>query len=261
MDKFLVTEEYYMMVREKLRGMFLSIIAGFVIGGVIGHLMSLIGSGESSQSHFMYIFSFGVLVAGAPFVWKSSSAVPLTIGAAVIKAIASVLAGWLVTPIMLLVYFVQLKGYEIRYARMTKEKSSSLYLIIMSIVPVIFIILFIIAELSEKKVINIDNYLLIGYEVIILVTSILWVLCRSCKLSNFIDIPMDIFTMWFVRNYVLVLFAFIFGELRINIPYLPFIVEFIVFIDATLFVIAGIIKRLSGKNIHVSEDEINSESE
>ena len=99
----MISEEYYVATREKMRGTCLSLIAGFIIGAFVGYLLFiLMNSDPSTKEKILYIFFFGLVFSGAPYVWKNFSYVSLSIKGIIIQGLVSVLAGWLVTPIMLL---------------------------------------------------------------------------------------------------------------------------------------------------------------
>ncbi|MBP3470490.1 MAG: hypothetical protein J6K26_13375, partial [Lachnospiraceae bacterium] len=115
MEHFKMTQEAYLIAREKLRSVFFSVLIGMVIGGSIGYLMTL--SMPGNAYNFMTIIVFALLLSGIPYTWRTFGYTALTWKGFLIKFVITLLLGWIVTPFLLLMNFIQMKTYERRTVR------------------------------------------------------------------------------------------------------------------------------------------------
>ena len=261
MEHFEMTQEAYLIAREKLRSVFFFVLIGMVIGGSIGYLVTL--SMPGNAYNFMTIIVFALLLSGIPYTWRAFGYTALTWKGFLIKFIITLLLGWIVTPFLLLMNFIQMKTYERRTVRQLMKEGECgnekyLFTMICAATCVVAGVLYVAAEfMSVKFEWNLSGQSkgfleLIIIEIFVLVSSILWILFRSSTIVPMIDMLMDMVIMWFLRNAWFFVFI-IFSEKMNAFMYLVFVWDVFVFLDAVVFVVMGLIKR--GKTVRIEKTE------
>lgn len=104
METKLISEIEYLKFKNGLRSIIISIIAGFVIGAVIGWF--------AMDGNAVGIIVLGMMFAGMPYGWKSIPVFAFGWITIIIKFIAAVCLGWIITPVSLVYHFIQMKRYE-----------------------------------------------------------------------------------------------------------------------------------------------------
>lgn len=251
MEQLELTQESYLVAREKLRSVFFSVLIGMVIGGSIGYLIAVGMPGN--PYNYMTIVVFALLFSGMPYTWRAFGYRALNWKGFLIKFIVTIFLGWIVTPFLLLVNFLQMKIYEQRTVRQVVregECGSDKYpfTMVCAVACAVCGILFWVTEWlclkCDLKIggINSNTLVVVILEISIVLTSILWVLYRSSMIVAVTDMLMDMVVMWYIRNIWVLVVGAISGKISI-LKYLAFGWEIILLLDAIIFIGCGLFQK------------------
>ncbi|MDE6712146.1 MAG: hypothetical protein K2K20_00195 [Lachnospiraceae bacterium] len=123
MKKSELTEVSYLVAKEELKSTLISMIIGFIIGAVLAWMTTM--DSDNTKYRIMMTVLVGLVLSGTPYVWRHFPYIALGWMSLLIKLIASVCLGWVITPVTLIYRLIEVKVYEgklKRQQRMEDEK-------------------------------------------------------------------------------------------------------------------------------------------
>lgn len=120
MKKSELTEVSYLVAKEELKSTFISMIIGFIIGAVLAWLTTM--DSDNMKYRIMMTVLLGLVLSGTPYVWRHFPYIALGWMSLLIKIIASVCLGWVITPITLIYHWIEVKVYEGKLKRQQRQE-------------------------------------------------------------------------------------------------------------------------------------------
>lgn len=120
MKKSELTEVSYLVAKEELKSTFISMIIGFIIGAVLAWLTTM--DSDNTKYRIMMTVLLGLVLSGTPYVWRHFPYIALGWMSLLIKIIASVCLGWVITPITLIYHWIEVKVYEGKLKRQQRQE-------------------------------------------------------------------------------------------------------------------------------------------
>lgn len=115
MKKSELTEVSYLVAKEELKSTLISMIIGFIIGAVLAWMTTM--DSDNTKYRIMMTVLVGLVLSGTPYVWRHFPYIALGWMSLLIKLIASVCLGWVITPVTLIYRLIEVKVYEGRLKR------------------------------------------------------------------------------------------------------------------------------------------------
>ena len=110
MKKSELTEVSYLVAKEELKSTLISMIIGFIIGAVLAWMTTM--DSDNTKYRIMMTVLVGLVLSGTPYVWRHFPYIALGWMSLLIKLIASVCLGWVITPVTLIYRLIEVKVYE-----------------------------------------------------------------------------------------------------------------------------------------------------
>lgn len=226
-----LTGDSYLVTREELKSVFISMIIGFVIGVGVAVLMFSGDEKTDLTTRIEIMVIIGLLVSGTPYVWRHFPYIALGWLALLLKVVVSVFVGWFVTPLVLFLKFIQMKLYEGSLLRQMQRENPGIVGTVGYKMAGICAIVCVAVSIGIWPVIYITGVVggrtdlfFIIYEIYIIITSILWVVYRTYSIIGVLDIAMDCVITWILRH-LWIFFVMLISE-SVEIPYMIWIVLF-----------------------------------
>lgn len=116
-----LTEVSYLTAKEELKSTLISMIIGFIIGAVIAWMITM--SGMDTRPRIMVIILLGLVTSGTPYVWRHFPYIALGWVSLLIKLVASVCLGWVITPVTLIYHWIEVLVYEGKMRREQRKEA------------------------------------------------------------------------------------------------------------------------------------------
>ena len=110
MKKSELTEVSYLIAKEELKSTLISMIIGFIIGAVLAWMTTM--DSDNTKYRIMMTVLVGLVLSGTPYVWRHFPYIALGWMSLLIKLVASVCLGWVITPVTLIYRLIEVKVYE-----------------------------------------------------------------------------------------------------------------------------------------------------
>lgn len=120
MKKSELTEVSYLVAKEELKSTLISMIIGFIIGAVLAWMTTM--DSDNTKYRIMMTVLVGLVLSGTPYVWRHFPYIALGWMSLLIKLIASVCLGWVITPVTLIYRLIEVKVYEGRLKRQQRRE-------------------------------------------------------------------------------------------------------------------------------------------
>lgn len=120
MKKSELTEVSYLIAKEELKSTLISMIIGFIIGAVLAWMTTM--DSDNTKYRIMMTVLVGLVLSGTPYVWRHFPYIALGWMSLLIKLVASVCLGWVITPVTLIYRLIEVKVYEGRLKRQQRRE-------------------------------------------------------------------------------------------------------------------------------------------
>lgn len=120
MKKSELTEVSYLVAKEELKSTLISMIIGFIIGAVLAWMTTM--DSDNTKYRIMMTVLVGLVLSGTPYVWRHFPYIALGWMSLLIKLIASVCLGWVITPVTLVYRLIEVKVYEGKLKRQQRRE-------------------------------------------------------------------------------------------------------------------------------------------
>lgn len=120
MKKSELTEVSYLIAKEELKSTLISMIIGFIIGAVLAWVTTM--DSDNTKYRIMMTVLVGLVLSGTPYVWRHFPYIALGWMSLLIKLVASVCLGWVITPVTLIYRLIEVKVYEGRLKRQQRRE-------------------------------------------------------------------------------------------------------------------------------------------
>ncbi len=120
MKKSELTEVSYLVAKEELKSTLISMIIGFIIGAVLAWMTTM--DSDNTKYRIMMTVLVGLVLSGTPYVWRHFPYIALGWMSLLIKLVASVCLGWVITPVTLIYRWIEVKVYERKLRRQQRQE-------------------------------------------------------------------------------------------------------------------------------------------
>lgn len=110
MKKSELTEVSYLVAKEEFKSTLISMIIGFIIGAVLAWMTTM--DSDNTKYRVMMTVLVGLVLSGTPYVWRHFPYIALGWMSLLIKLVASICLGWVITPVTLIYRLIEVKVYE-----------------------------------------------------------------------------------------------------------------------------------------------------